>query len=137
MYGNMISYPTVDGMTTYSISGVDINGRPVERSKQDYPYSYSSYVVYRNGTNEETNGSAYTDRIWQWDHDLSTRLWEKHAGKRVSPHDLSRVSPKVMEAFLRERFDHPKLTIVVMMDGCNQSSGYEVGYVSWKTNEDI
>jgi hypothetical protein len=121
----------------YGAMPVGMDGELVTRTKQTHPYSYDSYVVYRNGANEEANGGAYTDRIWEWDRKLSDELWEKHAGKRANPHDLSHVSPKVMEAFLRERFGHPDLTIVVMLDGCNISNGYPVGFVSWSTSNKL
>lgn len=103
------------------------------KSRDEYPYSYDSYEVYRNGKDADADGSAYTDRIWQWDNKISDSLWENHAGKGNNPHDLRYVPPKVMEAFLRERFNNPILTIVMMQDGCNASTGYPIGYVTWNS----
>jgi hypothetical protein len=123
-----------DGIARYS--GVDIDGKPVERSRGEFPYSYDGYVTYRNGSNDDIDSDVYTDRIWQWDYDKAQSIWKKHTeGMRISQHDLSSPNSKVWEAFLRDYFDLPNLKIIVMMDCCNWSSGYEVGRIAYNKGE--
>lgn len=61
---NKGTFDELRGITFYS-QYVDHEGNPCKRTRDQYPYSYDPYVTYRNGDNEEINGSMYSDRMMQ------------------------------------------------------------------------
>ena len=122
---------------TYFLSrlgGLDINGNQVERSKSEYPYSYDFFVTHRFGENSEFNSMAYSDRLLQWDWDkfneCCRKVWNNHGqlfGDR---------KPKQIEQFLQIYYNNPKLKLVVIMEGCNVSSGYPIWAFFFNTGEE-
>lgn len=48
---------------------VDEFGKPVERTKFDFPYSYDGFVTYRAGNNSEITGTVYSDRLSESDYE--------------------------------------------------------------------
>jgi hypothetical protein len=103
------------------MSGEDLSGNPVEKSKYDYPYSYSSYVEWRNGENSEITDSVYSDRLFQWNPEKYNRLCQKHFGNQAQT--FSGRKPEDIERFLSEYLGI-NLKLIVILQGCNQSSGY-------------
>lgn len=99
---------------------VGYDGRPVQRTKAEWPYSYSEFVIWRGGPNTQITGADYTDRLYQWDSDKFKRLCEKHMPKSR----WDNAEPSKVEAFLREYHEQPKLRLLLIMEGCNASSGY-------------
>jgi hypothetical protein len=113
-----------DGMTVYTFDvcgNVDEYGNPVERSKSEYPYSYSGFITYRNGENKEANSTIYSDRLLQWDYKKYNILSKKHFGNEGQIF-YSR-SPKKIEAFLKDWFSKD-LKIIFIMEYCNVSNGF-------------
>jgi len=103
---------------------VDEFDRPVERTKQEHPYSYDGFVTYRNGKNEEINNDVYSDRLLQWNYNKSRVLMQKYFGE--SGDYWSGRNPKKIQKFLSEYFDKPNLKLILIMEYCNVSSGYPV-----------
>lgn len=105
---------------------VDENGRPVERSKMQFPYSYSPFVVWRKaGTTGPGEHAVYSDRLFQWDSNKHDSLCLKHFGDRGQM--WSSRSPAAIEAFLRDYFGRQDLELQLVMEGCNVASGYPYG----------
>lgn len=99
---------------------VDIDGKPVERPKDQWPYSYSEFVLWRGGSNSEYNEVDYSDRFFQWNPEKHKTLCQKHLpGKR-----WYNANPKNIEAFLQEYHDAPDLKLILLVEGCNPSKGY-------------
>ena len=92
--------------------------------KAESRYAYKPFYVYNNGT-KATDG-AYSDRMQQWDYDKYQRLHKQHDFQ-----GFVSSSPKQVEAFLRDYFDKPNLTLVKIIEYCNASNGFPVWYVGW------
>ncbi len=105
----------------YRSGAVDLDGNRVKRTKQEYPYSYDGFVLTRYGKNSEINGCVYSDRLNQWDYDLTSRLMKKHLDQHQG---WSGQSLEAIQSFLRERLDLPNLRLIVVMEWCNMASGY-------------
>lgn len=134
---NSGAWKNTNGVMTMVFGGVDLQGNPVSRTRQEFPYSYDSYVVWRTKSKLESTSSAYTDRLRTW-YPNADEVWKKHApGGRGNYHDLSGASPTVIQSFLRELLECPNLELIAMMDGCNASSGYPVGYLTWNDGKDV
>jgi len=98
--------------------------QPVKKSKHEYPYSYDGFVTYRNGKNEDANGTIYSDRLLQWDYEKTRSLMKKHFGE--SGDYWNSRSPEKIQSFLQEWTDDKKLKLVLVMEYCNMSNGYPV-----------
>lgn len=99
---------------------VDLEGRPVQRTKQSHPYSYDGFVVMRCGPNSEINVCEYTDRLQQWDGAKYDRCRKEHmAGVRWDT-----AKPEQITAFLRDYHGDPSIRLIAVMEWCNQATGY-------------
>jgi hypothetical protein len=103
---------------------VDEHGNPVERTKEEYPYSYDGFVTWRGGENSEANSTVYSDRLRLWDRGKGKldALLEKHFGDS-SDHWFDR-SPEAVEAFFQDYLNKPGLKLIFIMEYCNQATGY-------------
>lgn len=115
---------------------VDERGNPVRRTKQTHPYSYDGFVLWKSRDYKPTlpAGTIYSDRLYEWDYEKAMRLGEKHQIRR-----WDNTPTKQIEAFLRDWNDDPKLHLVLVMEYCNQASGYPVwrfDYLSSGSNSD-
>ena len=109
---------------------VDEHGRPVRRTKDQHPYAYDSFMQERVLPNSEAKGSVYSDRLLEWDYELTRRLMLKHFGENGDY--WSRRSAADIQNFLRERLDKPDLVVCYVMECCNQSSGYPLWFIAYK-----
>jgi len=124
----------IDGQWLTGFHRVDENGQPVKRSKEEYRYNYDSFVQERCGENSEINGSCYTDRLLQWDYELTRKLIKKHfadTGIDVGGDYWDQRSAESIQGFLRERFGKPNLRVILVMECCNQSTGYPLWYIGY------
>lgn len=124
------------GFTTWGLA-VDEFGNPVSRGKHDHPYTYSGFVQERVHPNEVADGTVYTDRLLQWDYKLTRKLLTKYFDNGTTDKGgdwwNNRSASRIQE-FLRERFDNPKLTVVLVMEYCNVSNGYPLWRIDYATN---
>jgi len=74
----------------------------------------------------ECDGSAYSDRMWQWDHEKMQRCTAEHIGG-----PFYRATEEQMSAFLSAYFDKP-LKFVALWQGNNAASGYEYYLFFWR-----
>lgn len=112
---------------------VDLEGKPVEKNKWDYPYSYDAYVVFRNGDNKDIDCTAYSDRMQSW---VSYEKW-KEAIAKMGPKKAGTFSNNTieeLEAFLTE-YNGYKCKLIVLLEGCNVSNGYPYWVFCWKKLE--
>ena len=110
-----------DGMLRYDVR-VDEHGNPVKRTREECPYSYDGFVVYRNGENSEANNTIYSDRLLQWDYAKYNRLSKKHFGNEGQI--FFDRDPKKIEKFLQDWMGNPKLKLIFIMEYCNVSNGF-------------
>lgn len=85
-------------------SGVD--GKPVERTKEDYPYSYGPYILWGDPL-EEGQEVVYSDRIPK--NNLS---WT--ASK----------NPKMVEELLNKYITKGNVKLTMIAEGANHATGY-------------
>ena len=101
---------------------VDEYGQPVRRTKYSHPYNYDGFVLWRAKGNPRGNDTIYSDRLMQWDFKKHDQLLMKHFGDTGQYWDKRDV--KLIEAFLRDWTEKPALELVMVMEYCNQSTGY-------------
>lgn len=121
--------------TTYgkysSYSPVDINGKPVQRTKVSHPYSYDCHVIWRGGRNDEAKHAVYHDRMQQWDWDKYERCRKLHLNNQ----GFANADPKKVEAFLRDYNDDQDLRLIIIQEGCNVSNGYPYWVFHYHTDK--
>ncbi len=103
---------------------IDEHGNLIERTPHSHPYSYDGFVTYRDGENSETNMTLYSDRMLQQNYNKTRILLYEHFGDDGDYY--SGRDPKVIEKFLRKWMDKPNLKLILVMQYCNQSTGYPV-----------
>lgn len=100
---------------------LDLDGNPVERIKEEYPYSYDTYVVWKKDYKQGAGNTVYSDRLWQWNYqkynDCCQRVWGDQAQVFYD-----RV-PEDIQKFLSLYFNK-EVKLTVIMQGCNVSNGY-------------
>jgi hypothetical protein len=111
----------MDGIGYFGLQ-CDEHGVPVRRTKITNPYNYDGFVVWRGGSNSEAKDTIYSDRLYQWDYKKYNLLCLKHFGNKGQYWD-DRDSKKI-EAFLRDYTECPSLRLILVMEYCNQSTGY-------------
>jgi hypothetical protein len=109
---------------------VDEHGKPVRRTKQTHPYTYDGFVQERVHLNKKATGTVYTDRLLQWDYQLTRELIAKHFNDGGGDWWNNRSAAQIQE-FLRERLEKPNLEVVLVMEYCNQSTGYPVWRIDY------
>lgn len=110
---------------------VDLEGRPVKKTKISNPYNYDGFVLHRLGPNGDIDGCSYTDRIFQWDRDKAQRCAEEHMDDRR----WDMVRPEQIQAFLRAFFDDPEIRLIAVMEWCNQATGYPTWSLHYKSGK--
>jgi hypothetical protein len=119
------SYVSEDGVYNHSLY-VDSNGKPVAKTKEQCPYNYDSFVVWKGDykkDNYDNNHTVYCDRMWQQDWDKYNKCCREVWGNEGQYFDNR--TPESIEKFLSLYYNRPiKLTII--MEGCNWSTGYPV-----------
>ena len=115
---------------TYTSPAVDEFGKPVERTKEEYPYAYDGFVIWRCGANSEAVSTVYSDRLYQLDYEKHDKFCQKHFGNKGQYWNTR--EPKKIQAFLLDYLDKPKLKLIFVMEYCNMSSGYPVWRFDYK-----
>ena len=55
----------LDGRPIRGLIGID--GKPIERTPETYPYSYDAFFEYMAPDHQDTDSMVYHDRMMQWD----------------------------------------------------------------------
>jgi hypothetical protein len=99
----------------------DLDGNPVEKTRDKYPYSYDPYVTYQCNYKKGENHVVYSDRLWQWDYNKYDKCCMEVWGNRGQY--FSNRSVKDIEKFLSLYFEK-EVSLTALMEGCNVSNGY-------------
>ena len=99
----------------------NIYGEKVQRPREEYPYSFDHYCIYKTTDFEQTTHTIYSDRMRQWDSKKFHACHEHVFGNDSDYFDCR--NPDLIEQFLREYFDC-ELTLTGIEAGCNFSNGY-------------
>ena len=105
-----------------------VSNDPNRRTKLTHPYNYNPFTVWKGL--EDPNGSAYTDRLYQWDCKKHDDLCMKHFGDKGQYWDCREI-PKIQD-FLRDYFDDENLILCEVQEHCNQATGYPCWFFSYK-----
>lgn len=105
-------------------------GDPITKTPQSHPYSYEPFVVWENEEVGAT-GSAYSDRMMQWDYEKFNKSCEEVWGNKGQLFHSYIRQPKDIEKFLQLYFDKPNLKLARLVEGCNVSSGYPYWVFEW------
>lgn len=101
----------------------NVHGLQVERTPEDFPYSYDAYLILRNNPNEKDMHCSYSDRMYQWDSEKYYSLKKKFVPSTKGDYwDTAKANE--VEKFLREYFDKPKLKFIALEQACNVSNGF-------------
>ncbi len=103
---------------------IDEHGKPIKRTPQTHPYLYEGFVEKRLGPNSEATGTVYSDRLRQWDASKAKACKLIAFGRDTD--NYSSFSAEQIQTYLREYLDEPELKLILVMQYCNQSSGYPV-----------
>jgi len=109
------------GNFTTNCGRVDMDGRPVNKNKEQHPYSYDAYVVWQEDFNKFKGDCVYSDRLFQWDTEKYNESCKKvwcNTGQYFSSRN-----PKDIEKFLSEYYDK-EVKLTMIMEGCNVSNGF-------------
>lgn len=87
---------------------------------KSYDYSYNSHL------NIKPKGSAYSDRMMEWDFDKFQKSLIKIFGNKSQLFYKSHKSPDKVELFLREYFDDDSILLLEVKHSINQYTGYPV-----------
>ena len=131
---------TIDGNGIIYFSAFqDENGNNVERTKFTHPYSYDGFVTWRGVSSKKQDkirkDTVYSDRLYQWDWEKYNKLCKKYFGD-VGQYFSNR-NPKKIEAMLQEYCKEPKLNLTLIMEYCNQSSGYPVWRFDFEVPKEV
>jgi hypothetical protein len=124
--------PQVEGSYIYGFY-MDEHNQIIERTPSTHPYSYDSYILWRNLPNDQMNASAYSDRMMQWNYKKFDELWKKHGlkGQYWYASDKDKI-----EAFIKDYFEKPNLKVVYVMQCCNQATGFPLWFVAYNTGDE-
>lgn len=101
---------------------VNLDGKPVERSKFDHPYSYDEFTVWSSDDFYKVKSSkVYSDRLMQWDYDKFNNSCMKAFGD-TGQMFYSR-NPEAIEEFLKE-YMGKEIKLTGIVEGCNRGNGY-------------
>lgn len=119
--GMLFSMGMEDGSSHLVVRRMGSNGLPVERTKEDYPYSFDEYVLWDSG--KESRSGTYSDRLYQQDPAKYDRLCLKYFGNTA--HTFSARPTAKIAAFLKEFFDfYADFKLTRVCHGCNPGSGF-------------
>lgn len=115
----------------------DLLGNKIEKTPSTHPYSYDTFATYVSPyyDGEGKYISVYSDRILQWDYDLTRKLMKKHFDNDGDYYNSR--DPEDIEAFLRERFNKPKLSLMVIQEGCNIGNGFPFWIFTYEDLEEV
>ena len=118
----------------YSMGSIGLDGKPVKRTKQNYPYNYDTFIVWKSDKYlpDNKNKTVYSDRLHQWDwkkyNKCCTEIW----GNESQYFDDR--EPEEIERFL-SIYLNKKLTLLYITEGCNQSNGFPLWSFVYKEVE--
>lgn len=87
------------------------------RTKDDWPYSYDPYFIWKDEDNFEGSHAEYNDRLQQRDHDKYEKACEL-VEKRFERYTREEVSE-----FLTA-YHGKEIVATALVEGCNVSNGY-------------
>lgn len=106
----------------------DLQRHDPPHSKAAYPYSYDPFTIWgKPAPNPKCDSSVYTDRLEQRDYAKCERLRKKHYtvdGVGQSPFSSQYCRGDLIQNFLRDWYDNPKLELVRVIEYVHLATGF-------------
>lgn len=102
---------------------VGLDGKPVERTPDQWPYSYDEYVTYKSENYRPDDHAVYSDRMMDWSLSKFTRCVAKIWPKTPQSQMFHDKKPKDVERFLREYLEK-NVVLTAILQGCSQANGF-------------
>lgn len=113
----------------------DLMRRDPPYKKAAHPYTYCPFTIWgKPFPNEKCNGSEYTDRLDAWDRTKYAKLASVYYLNQ-SPFNSHNCKGHLIEAFLRDWYDDPKLQLLRVIEYCNRSTGYPTWRLDFITSK--
>lgn len=119
----------VDGY--YGEMYLDLSGRPVERTPQSHPYSYSEYVLYKSEKFEQKDHMVYHDRMLQWDSVAFSKAVREVWPDKPHSQMFSGKKPSDINRFLNLYFGK-EVVLTAVLQGCNVGDGFPYWVFAYK-----
>lgn len=116
-YGDVEFFELMNGAKAYRT----LAGKKQERSRKEYPYSYSAYAIWNSGEWSSEDAVVYSDRLPSFYGDKYYELG-KELGVRGGL-SFGYTDPEILEKFLSELFES-KIKLTGIEEECNVSNGY-------------
>lgn len=104
---------------------VGVDGKPVERTKAQYPYSYDTFIVWRTGPNSELTHSVYTDRMQQWEPEKFELLRKKYNKQ------FPAMTPAELTNYMCE-YIGKQVEVIYLAECCNHANGFPLWLIGYK-----
>lgn len=110
---------------------IGIDGKPVERTPDEYPYSYDTFFVYKAAEIGDLGEGVYSDRMKIWDEnkykEATTAVWPEKPDRQFFYHCTPREIQKFLCLYLEK-----EVTLTAVLEGCNRYSGYHYWLFCYK-----
>lgn len=100
---------------------LDLDGKSVKRTKDEYRYSYDPYVMWKGDYKKNSGNVVYSDRLYQWNSEKYNECYQKVWGNKGQ--QFYNRSSEDIQKFLSLYFDK-EIKLTVVMEGCNVSNGF-------------
>ena len=105
------------------------------RSKQDYPYSYDPYWIWKKGdVNEQGVNAVYHDRMQQWDYEKYKNAFKSVTNDNHNGYGIGSFTQKQASKFM-SFYQGYDCEVIAIAEGCNQSNGYPYWVFWYKKRE--
>lgn len=114
-----------------SPAGISPDGGKIQRTKGEYPYSYSDFLLWVKDFKYIKNPECSvvcSDRLYKWDSKKYNKCCREVWGNEGQYFDCREAED--IEKFLRLYNDDPDLELRKIAEGCNVSNGYPY-WVFW------
>ena len=120
----------------WQLQDFDWRLRHPQHGKYTHPYSYDAFILWEKNKSKG-NGSAYDDRMRQWDREKWDKAHKKAYPPKFDGGGPSRryADPKATQKFLRLYFNDSKLQLIRVIEECNVSNGYPVFCFIYRTGK--
>lgn len=103
----------------------------LNRSPEDYPYTYDPYFIQGDRKSTEGCNAVYDDRMRQWDYDKFRDAKLFAYGSQNGDYWMRYASPHQMSDFMSRYYNRP-IRVYGLAEGCRQDNGYPYWIVYFK-----
>lgn len=102
---------------------INLAGTPIKRTKNEYPYSYDPFLIWKGDYHKGVGSVVYSDRLMQWDYKKFNKCCKKVWGNEGQL--FYNRKPEDIEKFL-SLYWNKEIKLTAIEEGCNVSNGYPI-----------